>query len=259
MTVKQLYSALEERYPRALSAEWDNDGLSCLPEEQKALSRVLIALDATKEVVDLAIAGGYDLLLTHHPLLFRGIKALTPDKTVPRKLLALARAGVAAASFHTRLDAAEGGVNDIFAASLGLCDLRPFAPEGEVPCGRIGTLTETLDADALAARVCKALHIPHVLVAGKGECRTVAVLGGEGGDFVDAARRAGADALVSGRIGYHRMLDGAEDGIVLIEAGHFATEVAICHTLADTVRALDSTLTVDVYTTPTLREIGAKE
>ncbi len=259
MTTTQLYAALEARFPRSLSAEWDNDGLSCLPEEQKTLSRVLVALDATEAVVDLAVSGGYDLLLTHHPLLFRGVKALTPVETVPRKLLKLARAGVAAASFHTRLDAADGGVNDILAAALGLCDVRPFAPEGEVPCGRIGTLGEALDADALAARVCDALHIPHVLVAGKGEIRTVAVLGGEGGDFVSAARRAGADAFVSGRIGYHRMLDGAEDGIVLIEAGHFATEVAVCHALADTVRALDGTLTVDVYTTPALREVGAKE
>lgn len=259
MTTNELYRALEERIPRSLAAEWDNDGLSCLPAADKKLSRVLVALDATEAVVALCVSGGYDLLLTHHPLLFRGIKALTPDGTVPRKLLQLARHDVAAMSFHTRLDAVQGGVNDILAAALGLCDVRPFAPEGEVPCGRIGTLDEALDADALAARVCEALHIPHVLVSGKGECRTVAVLGGEGGDFVDAARRAGADALVSGRIGYHRMLDGAEDGLVLIEAGHFATEVAVCHALADAVRAIDPALTVDVYTTPTLRCVRAKE
>ena len=259
MTTLELYRALEERLPRTLSAEWDNDGLSCLPEEQKNITRVLVALDATEAVVDLAIAGDYDLLLTHHPLLFRGIKALTPGETVPRKLLKLARAGVSSASFHTRLDAVDGGVNDIFASLLGLCDVRPFAPEGEVPCGRIGALSSPLDADALAARVCDALHIPHVLVSGDGECRTVAVLGGEGGDFVGAARRAGADAFVSGRIGYHRLLDGAEDGIVLIEAGHFATEVAVCHALADMVRSIDPGLTVDVYTTPSLREVFAKE
>ena len=259
MTVKQLYHALEERIPRSLSAEWDNDGLSCLPDEKRPLSRVLVALDATEEVVDLAISGGYDLLLTHHPLLFRGVKALTPCESVPRKLLKLARADVAAISFHTRLDAVEGGVNDILATSLGLSDLHAFAPDGEVPCGRIGTLVAPLDADELARRVCEALHVSRVIVSGKGEVRTVAVLGGEGGDFVAAARRAGADAFVSGRIGYHRMLDAAEDGIILIEAGHFATEVAVCHALARMVRALDDTLTVDVYTTPALREVFAKE
>lgn len=258
MTTTQLYAALEARYPRSLSAEWDNDGLSCLPTD-KEVKRVLVALDATEAVVDRAAREGYDLLLTHHPLLFRGVKALTTEQTVPRKLLKLARADVAAMSFHTRLDAAEGGVNDILAATIGLRDVRPFAPEGEVPCGRIGTLSEALDADALAAHVCKSLHIPRVLVAGTGVCRHIAVLGGEGGDFADAARRAGADAFISGRIGYHRMLDGAEDGIVLIEAGHFATEVAVCHALADALRALDPTLTIDVYTTPSLREVFEKE
>jgi dinuclear metal center YbgI/SA1388 family protein len=259
MTIEQLYAYLESRIPRTLSAAWDNDGLACAPVENAPVRRVLVALDATEQVVDLAVSGGFDLLLTHHPLLFRGVKELTPTRNVPRKLLKLARAGVAAMSFHTRLDAVDGGVNDILAARLGLLDTVPFGPAGEVACGRIGTLASPVSVRDLADTVCRALHIPAVLTAGEGEVRTVAVLGGEGGDFVAAARRAGADAFVSGRIGYHRMLDAAEDGIVLIEAGHFATEVAVCHALARMVRALDDTLTVDVYTTPALREVFAKE
>ena len=258
MTTKELYAALEARMPRDLSAEWDNDGISCLLED-KTVARVLVALDATEEIVDYAIASGFDVLLTHHPLLFRGIKALTNEQTVSRKLLKLARAGVAAMSFHTRLDTVAGGVNDVFAEKLGLRDVHAFAPEGEVACGRIGTLEAPLDEVALAKKVCDALSISGVLVSGKGDVRRVAVLGGEGGDFVDAARRAGADAFVAGRIGYHRMLDGAEDGIVLIEAGHFATEVAVCHTLRDMVLDCAPNLTVEVYTTPTLREVRVKE
>lgn len=258
MTTKQLYTALDARIPRDLCATWDNDGLSCLPED-KTVTRVLVALDATEAVVDYAIAGEFDVLLTHHPLLFRGIKALTSEQTVSRKLLKLARAGVCAMSFHTRLDALEGGVNDLFAEKLGLCDVRTFAPDGEVACGRIGTLETPLDEAALAKKVCDALSISAVLLSGTGEVRSVALLGGEGGDFVDAARRAGADAFVSGRIGYHRMLDAAEDGLVLIEAGHFATEVAVCHVLADMVRACTPNATVEVYTTPTIREVRVKE
>ncbi len=256
MTTKELFCALEARIPRSLSADWDNDGLSCLPTEDKKVKRVLIALDATEAVVDRAIAGHFDVLLTHHPLLFRGVKALTAEQTVPRKLLKLARADVAAMSFHTRLDAVAGGVNDTFAEKLGLTDVCAFAPADEVECGRIGTLRTPMRADALAARVCDVLGIPTVLVAGEGEVRRVALLGGEGGDFVDAARRAGADAFVSGRIGYHRMLDGAEDGIVLIEAGHFATEVAVCRVLADMVHACDPNVYVERYETPAIRRVS---
>ena len=252
MTIEALYRCLEERIPRALRAEWDNDGLACCPIENAPVRRVLIALDATESVVDYAVTGGFDLLLTHHPLLFRGVKELTPSRNVPRKLLKLARAGVAAASFHTRLDAVEGGVNDILAEKLGLVNTVPFGPAGEIACGRVGQLTTPMDAADFAAHVCDALNIPAVLRAGEGEVRTVAVLGGEGGDSAEAARAAGADLFVAGRIGYHRMLDGAEDGLILIEAGHFATEVPVCEALAAMLREADPALEIEVLTSPAI-------
>ena len=84
MTVEQLYRFLEDKFPRALSAEWDNDGLCCAPAPTKEVKRVLVALDPTAAAVEEALRGGYDVLLTHHPLLFRGIKALVP--TQGRKL-----------------------------------------------------------------------------------------------------------------------------------------------------------------------------
>ena len=255
MTVKQLFCEMESRIPRALSAEWDNDGLSCLPQGGKEVRRVLVALDATETVVDRAANGNFDLLITHHPLLFRGVKALTDEQTVSRKLLKLARADVAAISFHTRLDAVNGGVNDLLASALGLADVRTFAPAGEVPCGRIGKLASPMSADEFAKRVCRALQIPSVLVSGDGNVQTVAVLGGEGGDFVEAARREGADLFLAGRIGYHRMLDGAEDGIILIEAGHFATEVAVCRVLADMVAELLPNAEIEIYDTPAIRRV----
>lgn len=258
MTVEELYGFLERRLPRSLAAEWDNDGLACLPDPARAVHRVLIALDVTEAAVDRAVAGGFDVLLTHHPLLFRGIKALTPAQNVPRKLLKLAAAGVAAMSFHTRLDAAAGGVNDVLADLLGLADVVPFAPEGEVPCGRIGTLPTPMDARAFAARAAAALGTPAVLQIGTGTVQKIAVLGGEGGDFVDAARAAGADLFLSGRIGYHRMLDAAENGLVAIEAGHYATEFPICAHLAALVRAADAAVEVELLPTAAIQAVTAK-
>lgn len=255
MTVEQLYAHLEKHLSRALSADWDNDGIACLPQKNMPVQRVLIALDATEQAVDRAIEGGFDLLLTHHPLLFRGVKELTPRDTVPRKLLRLAQNGVAAISFHTRLDAAKGGVNDMLARLLSLCDVDFFAPEGEVPCGRIGTLPEPMDAGELADLVCEKLNIPAVTLAGRGEIRTLAVLGGEGGDFVEAARETGADAFLSGRIGYHRMLDAAEEGLVLIEAGHYATEFPVCAELAALVEEIAPFVEIEILDAPTIRTV----
>ncbi len=246
MTVAQIYRYLEERLPRSLSAEWDNDGLACCPDTDAPVRRVLVALDATENVVDRAVAGGFDLLVTHHPLLFKGVKELTPAQGVPRKLIKLLRGGVSAMSFHTRLDAAAGGVNDILSELLGLCDVRPFSPEGEVPCGRIGKLPMPVSASDFADTVCRALNIDAVLLTGDGAVQTVAVLGGEGGDFVSAARAAGADLFVAGRIGYHRMLDASEEGLALIEAGHFATERPVCRHLAALLQEADPTLEIEV-------------
>lgn len=255
MTITQLYQILEQSAPRALSADWDNDGIACLVDPEKAVSRVLVALDATKAAVEYAVSNHFDVLLTHHPLLFRGVKALTPAHCVPRKLLQLALGGVAAISLHTRLDAAKGGVNDVLAARLGLTDVRPFAPEGEVPYGRIGKLPAPVDVSAFAHSVCRLLGAPAVNLVGKGEVQTVAVLGGEGGDFVDAARAAGAELLVSGRIGYHRMLDAAEEGLCVMEAGHFYTERPVLWALADLVKAAERDITVQILDKPGIQTV----
>lgn len=254
MTVTELHQYISDHAPRALSAPWDNDGIACAATPEKQIRRVLVALDATERVVERAVREGFDLLLTHHPLLFRGVKELTPVHTVPRKLLKLVKGDVAAMSFHTRMDAAEGGVNDILAQRLELCNVAPFGPEGE-QMGRIGELPCAVSAAEYAVTVCEKLQIPSVLLSGERTVRRVAVLGGEGGDFLEAAIAAGADLFLSGRIGYHRMLDGAEEGIALIEAGHFATEVAVCERLAALVRSADPTVVVEIDTTPAIQQI----
>lgn len=254
MTVKELYRFLNTKIPPSLSEEWDNDGLSICPCATRPVCRVLVALDPTSEAVARAVEGGFDVLLTHHPLLFRAAKALTEEETVGKKLLQLAAAGVTAMSFHTRLDAVEGGVNDILAKALSLTEITPFG-EGQAPLGRMGVLPEAMSAVAFACFVKDRLTTPAVVLSGEGTVKRVAVLGGEGGDFLSAAAAAGADAFVSGRIGYHRMLDGREDGMVLLEAGHYSTEFPVCAALAKMVREADAEIEVEILGTAVLRVI----
>lgn len=255
MTVQELYRFFEDKFPREFAAAWDNDGLCCASDLSREVRRVLVALDATSDVVERAVSGEFDLLLTHHPLLFRGIKALVPVGAVPTKLLALAKAGVAAMSFHTRLDAVKGGVNDILAAKLGLSDVTPFAPEGEVPCGRIGMLKVPVDAADFARHVKEVLGTSAVVLAGNGMVQRIAVCGGEGADFMSAAKAAGADLFLAGRIGYHRMLDAPEEGLLTIEAGHYATEYPVCEYLAHLVREAIPEVEVEITPTATLQII----
>jgi dinuclear metal center YbgI/SA1388 family protein len=236
MTVCELYKQLCELIPPSLSCDWDNDGDMCMPIPEREVRRVLIALDITEEVVDRAIAEDYDLILSHHPLLFRGVKHMTVTDPVARRTIKLCRAGIAAFSFHTRLDALEGGVNDTLAALLDVEDAVPFGGDG---IGRIGTLKTDMSAEAFAVMVANRLNAPAVTLADSGRpVSRVAVLGGSGGDDVMVALGAGADTYVTGEAGHHWIVDAPEMGLNLIVAGHHHTEHPVCGRLANMIRSL---------------------
>lgn len=240
MTVKEYYKHFCEKIPSALSCEWDNDGLMCCPDALREVENILIALDVTERVVEIAIEGGYDLILAHHPLIFRGVKHLSQEDGTARKLLALVKNGISAMSFHTRLDAVEGGVNDVLAELLGLSET---APCGDEAIGRIGSLPEEMRAEDFARRVKEVLGAPVVKLGdGRRSVSRVAVLGGSGKDDVYAAMAAGADTYVTGELAYHQLVDAPEMGLNLIEAGHFYTEYPVCKRLEALARELDPTV-----------------
>ncbi len=251
-TVGDFYAALDARIPRTLSCPWDNDGLSCCPDPAAPVTGILVALDATEEAVALAEETGCRVILTHHPLLFKGLKAVTGADTGSRKVIRLIRDGITSMAFHTRLDALAGGVNDVLAARLGLSSLVPFGDNdnpAHAPIGRIGDLPAPMSLDDFAVAVKKALTIPATLggayiehltpaapavtyvSAGRPVFR-VAVLGGSGQDDLDAAKAAGADTYVTGELRYHQLCDAPYEGINLVRAGHDFTEFPICETLA---------------------------
>lgn len=225
MTVKELYDVMEKRIPASLSEDWDNDGLMCSPDLGAKVGRVLLSLDVTEEIVDYAIENHFDLIVSHHPLIFRPIRKATLEDPTARKVFQLMSNGVSVFSFHTRADRVAGGVNDLLADSLELKDVEPF---GEGGLGRIGTLVEETSLEDFSYLLKDALNAQTVLVAdGFNPVRRVAVVGGDGKDFLTAAIEAGADTFVSGRIGYNNMEEAAERGINLIEGGHYATEARI--------------------------------
>lgn len=236
MTVCELYKQLCDLIPSTLSCDWDNDGDMCMPEPEREVRRVLIALDITAEVVKTAIEGNYDLILSHHPLLFHGLKHLVAGEMTARKCIDLCRAGISAYSFHTRLDAVTGGVNDTLAALLDIKDAVPFGEDG---IGRIGTLKQDMTAEDFAHLVAERLDAPAVTLSDAGKTvHRVAVLGGGGGDFLRGALSEGADTYVTGDAGFHHIVDAPQLGINLIVAGHHHTEHPVCERLADMIRSL---------------------
>ena len=244
MRVGELYAELEKRIPRALSCDWDNDGLMCCPDPGAEVRRVLVALDVTGNTVRRAIDGGYDLIVSHHPMIFRPLRALESGNYVAKRAIDLARAGVSVMSFHTRLDAVEGGVNDTLANLLGLRDVTPFG-DG---IGRVGILDYAYTLCEFAEKVKSATGAPAVLCADAGRAvRRVALLGGSGSDDVPEAIAAGADTYLTGELAYHWLADAREAGINLLAAGHFHTENPVCVTLRGMLTEIEPTLTVDLF------------
>ncbi len=242
MTVIELYRFLDKNIPSSLSCEWDNDGLMCCPNGEREVKRVLITLDVTAEAVQKAKDEGCDVIISHHPLIFKGLKAVNADSCVAAKTMELIKNGITAMSFHTRLDALTGGVNDTLARKLGVNNAVPFGNDEEA-IGRIGTLAAPMKLGDFAKQVKRSLGAPAVLCTDAGrEVYTVALLGGEGGDDIAAAKAAGADTYVSGRLGYHAMTDAPECGMNLIEAGHFYTEFPVCDRLAELVKSADANI-----------------
>lgn len=240
MTIRELYAALDARFPQSLSCDWDNDGISCAADLNAPVSGIYIALDPTEDAVNAAIEKGCNVLLTHHPMLFRGLKTVDGHDTGSRKVIRLIQNGVTAMAFHTRLDAADGGVNDVLAARLGLRDVEPFGddsnPAGK-PIGRVGDLSEAVDAKIFAETVKKALNLPALVFVGCGKpVRRVAVLGGSGDEDIAAAVAAGADTYVTGELRYHQLCDAPYGEINLVMAGHFHTEAPVLEVLAQICR-----------------------
>ncbi len=232
MKVLEFSDALDALYPKTLSCSWDNDGLMCCTNPAAQVKKVLVALDATRKVLEKAAARHFDVVLTHHPLLFKGPKTIVPSTATGGRVIAALQSNIAVLSLHTRLDAGEGGVNDCLAMSLGLTGpLKTFGDSESPTLGRIGT-TDISEGDAFAAHVKKALQAPAVCAYLCRPVNQVAVCGGSGGDLVFPALAAGADTIVTGECGYNLCLDGADTGINVITAGHFHTEQPVCRRLA---------------------------
>lgn len=217
-TVEQILALVDEIAPFELAESWDNVGLLAGRPDAR-VDRVLCALDLSLPVLKEAVDMGAQLVITHHPILFRGRKNLCETDGEGRLLCALVRSGVAMIAAHTNFDNANPGVNDALATALELQNVVAF--ENGM---RIGTPKQT-DFGMFADFTQHALGGPvRRYGASDRPIRRVAVLGGAGEDFACIARDAGADVYLTGEMAYHKALNAVDDGLCVLEAGHAATE-----------------------------------
>ena len=254
-TVYELYSYLDKIISPELSCEWDNDGLMVCPDKFAEVKRVLLTLDITSEVVDYAESEGFDVIISHHPLIFRPMKNVSGDDAVSSKVISLIKNSITAMSFHTRLDALDGGVNDRLAELLGVEDIEVLPGDPDM-IGRIGNLEVSADPEEFSLYVKDQLGARYVnLVNAQLEVSRVALCGGDGKELLAAAYRAGADTYITGTLSYNNMIDAAEFPMNVIEAGHFFTENPVLNFLADLIEDFDKLVEVEIYDSNIIKAI----
>ena len=232
MEWKEIHKALNKLAPEQLACDWDNSGLLAGPS-QKEIRKVCIALDASFSAVEYGVKEKCDLLLTHHPLIFRPIKRIDDSGTVEKKLLTLMENRVSLYAMHTNFDSVKGGMADLAAGKLGLKDTRPLKKtEGFPGCGigRIGNLKEKMKVSDFLAKAKEAFHPEAVgfYQGDKGLCDwidRVALCPGSGGDMMEEAQKEGAQLYVTGDLKYHAGMDGAQEGLSLLNIDHYSMEI----------------------------------
>ena len=259
-TVLDIFNLLQEKAPFELQMDFDNAGF-LVGRGERVVSRVLIALDITEQVVEEAVSVGAQLIVAHHPVIWGGAKSVTDQTSTGRKLLLLAENGIAAICAHTNLDAAEGGVNDVLAHALGLYDVRQLHQDGvdqqgrPYGIGRVGTVpSQRLHDFAVSVKTALGANGVRLVDSGK-PVSTVAVGGGSCGSMIKDAIAQGCDTFVTADIKYDGFLDAKALGINLIDAGHFPTENVICPVLRQWIteafpgiEAMVSTVHKEVFT-----------
>ncbi|MBR4908525.1 MAG: Nif3-like dinuclear metal center hexameric protein [Acidaminococcaceae bacterium] len=232
--VKELVKIMGEMVPARLAEDWDNVGLQ-LGRNEKEVRVILCALDFSAEVLEQASQLHADIIVTHHPAIFRSIKQFTDRDWRTGLLLEAARKDIAVYSAHTNLDSVAGGVNDVLANLLELQNVEGFAGEDSMEgIGRVGVLKEISDINVFADKIKSVLKLKHVTVIPAGRpVHKVAVCGGSGMDFLDCAVQSGADTYVTGDVKFHDAQEALGKHINLIDATHQGTELPVVNELAD--------------------------
>ncbi len=225
MRVGDIIAAIEQFAPLSIQEGWDNSGLSIgSPEDE--VHGVLVGFDCTAELIDEAVAAGCDMVVTHHPLIFKGLKRIQGGDPVSDAVIRAVRAGVAVYAAHTTADKVIAGVSGAMARRLELQDITLMEDEGGFGLGAVGTLPRPMTGEEAIAYVKDKFGLSTVRVSRPVDrVERVAMCGGSGASEIEAARASGAQLYISGDISYHHFF--TPDGFMVMDIGHFESEVDI--------------------------------
>ena len=228
MECKKVIEILEKQSPKSYACDWDNVGL-LVGREDKEIQKIYIALDATDEAIEEAIANGADMLLTHHPMIFKGMKRVTQEDFIGRRIIRLIQNDMVYYAMHTNFDVM--GMADLAADYLGISDTRVLeitsvSETGEEGIGRYGSLKKEMTVRECCEEVKQAFSLENVKVFGNLErkVKTAAISPGSGRSVISNALQVGVDVLITGDIDHHEGIDAVAQKLTVIDAGHYGVE-----------------------------------
>ena len=236
MKVKDIIKVIEDFAPLSIQEGWDNSGL-CVGSPEDEVTSVLLALDCTPALVDEAVACGADMVITHHPLIFSGLKKISPDNMVGEAVIKAIRAGISIYAAHTNADKVLAGVSGAMAAKLGLENVRILEDEGTgTGLGAVGDLQEPMTAEHAVALVKERFALKCMKASRpiSGMISRVAMCGGSGGSLIGAAQKTGAQLYISGDISYHNFF--TPEGFMIMDIGHYESEIEIVDILFSLIK-----------------------
>ena len=234
--VKDVTAVIEEFAPLSIQEKWDNSGL-CIGSPSAPVKSVLIGLDCTSELVEEAIACGADMIVTHHPLIFTGLKRISPDDMVGEAVIKAIKAGISIYAAHTNADKVIAGVSGAMAAKLGLQNVEILSEDGEgTGLGVVGEFPDALTADQTVKIVKERFGLKTLRTSKPvdGLIKRVAMCGGSGGSLIAAAKASGAQLYLSGDISYHNFF--TSEGFMLMDIGHYESEIEIVDILFSLIK-----------------------
>lgn len=236
MKCQEIMACLERLSPKQYACDWDNVGL-LVGRKDKEIKKIMIALDATREVVAKAVAEQVDMLITHHPMIFSSVKQINDDNFVTEKVLTLAEHGICYYAMHTNFDIV-GGMAELASSKqyLDLSETTPISCEpGQTEgLGRYGKLPEPMTATEVAKYVKERFGIPFVMLYQSAEQAQkkfdkIAVLPGSGKSEMKQVKRDGYELYLTGDYTHHEGLDAVDMGMTVLDATHYGLEHIFIH------------------------------
>lgn len=250
MICKDIINTLEIKYPRNNAEEWDNVGL-IVGDRKKEIKKIQISLDATEKAIDLAIENKVDMIITHHPMIFKGIKNIDYSTVLGRKIMKAIKNDIVIYALHTNLDSSVEGLNEFVVGLLGEEPTKIIDPQldkEEVGIGRMYTLSQEITIVKYVEIIKEKFKIKNLRVICDDEnqkIRKIAIVNGSGMSYWRKVKSLGADLFITGDIGYHDALDAKENKLNVIDMGHYESEICFVELIKKALKDFD--LDIDVF------------